>query len=50
MSIATKPDQPKVLKEANRQVREALRDCEHLLESSAFLLRQTNQDNDPVKP
>jgi len=40
-------DEPKALKEANRQVRAALRDCYKLLERSASLLRHNRQDGEP---
>jgi hypothetical protein len=48
--MATKTEEPRALKEVNRQVREALQDCEKLLERSAFLLRESKQDNDPPNP
>ena len=37
------------LKDANRQVRELLRECHELLERSSFLLKQTKQDNEAPK-
>ena len=46
--MARRPEEPRALKEANRQVRELLRDCYDLLERSSFLLK-SKQDNEPPK-
>ena len=46
--MATNPE-TEGLREVNRQLREALRDCEQLLERTRRMLRQTGQDNHPQK-
>jgi hypothetical protein len=45
--MATHPDEPETLGDADRQVKEALRDCEELLVRARRLLRKTGQDNEP---
>jgi len=47
--MATQPQIPNDLKETKRQLREALQDCDDLLEHTKELLRRTQQDNDPQK-
>lgn len=47
--MATRIRLPELLKAANRQASEAIEDCETLLERSAFMLRKSNQDNEPER-
>jgi hypothetical protein len=47
-TMATRRNDIQGLRESNRQLREALRDCHQLLERSELVLRKTQQDNDPV--
>jgi hypothetical protein len=44
--LASQPENFKGLRETNRQVRDALKDCHDLLERTRQLLRRTGQDND----
>jgi hypothetical protein len=47
--MATHFDELAELREVNRQLREALKDCHDLLERTRELLRRTGQDNDPPR-
>ncbi len=44
--VATQSENRQSLKEMNRQVREALTDCQQLMERTRELLRHSGQDND----
>jgi hypothetical protein len=43
------PNGTRDLKEANRLVRQALRDCDNLLERSERMLERSRQDNQPLR-
>ena len=45
--MATHPQDTQDLHEVKRQVKEALRDCDDLLQRTRRLLRWSEQDNDP---
>ena len=47
--MATLPDDREHLRELNRELGDALRDCHDLLERARELLRRTGQDNDLAK-
>jgi hypothetical protein len=45
--LATHPTDPEEIREVDRQLNEALRDCDELMLRANRLLRSTGQDNDP---
>jgi len=49
--MATRTREPRIarLREANRQLRAALRECGELLERTERMLRRSRQDNDPPR-
>ena len=47
--MATKSHEPKAtIKEAHRQLRLAVRECQELLARTEEMVRRSRQDNDPV--